>query len=169
MFFGLYHLVEAKALERLFHQGFDAVIAEVPDRTLVSMVALSLPLSAISIAMAIIMYFTTRKLGELSKKYFTQRQKNLGAVNGYIEEMVQGQRVIKVYNYERKAIEGFSLINERLRSSVYNANKVANIVMPVNGNLGNLGYVLIAIVGALIAISGTKSMMASMMRFPFTR
>ncbi len=142
--------VIGQSIPRLF-QSLVTIIS-----TLVSMVALSLPLSAISIAMAIIMYFTTRKLGELSKKYFTQRQKNLGAVNGYIEEMVQGQRVIKVYNYERKAIEGFSLINERLRSSVYNANKVANIVMPVNGNLGNLGYVLIAIVGALIAISGTN-------------
>ena len=124
--------------------------------TFVSMVALSIPLTLVTLFIAVIMYFVTRRLGGISKKYFTERQKNLGLVNGFIEEMVSGQRVVKVFCYEERAIERFSVLNENLRRSVYNANKVSNIVMPINSNLGNFGYVLIAVIGALIAISGTS-------------
>ena len=124
--------------------------------TFVSMVALSIPLTLVTLFIAVIMYFVTRRLGGISKKYFTERQKNLGLVNGFIEEMVSGQRVVKVFCYEDRAIERFSVLNENLRRSVYNANKVSNIVMPINSNLGNFGYVLIAVIGALIAISGTS-------------
>ncbi|MBR4804871.1 MAG: ABC transporter ATP-binding protein, partial [Bacteroidales bacterium] len=124
--------------------------------TFVSMVALSIPLTLVTLFIAVIMYFVTRRLGGISKKYFTERQKNLGLVNGFIEEMVSGQRVVKVFCYENRAIERFSVLNENLRRSVYNANKVSNIVMPINSNLGNFGYVLIAVIGALIAISGTS-------------
>ena len=122
--------------------------------TFTSMVVLSLPLTLVSIIMASLTIFVTTRLGKLSKKYFTQRQKNLGIVNGFIEEMVSGQRVVKVYCHEDKAMDEFTKINENLRQSVFNANKVGNIVMPVNNNIANLGYVLIAIVGATIALSG---------------
>ncbi len=121
--------------------------------TFVSMLVLSLPLSLVSVVMAAVMYFTTKKLGGISRRHFKKRQEMLGKVNGFIEEMVSGQRVVKVYCHEQKAVDQFSQLNESLRQSVYNANKIGNIVMPVNGNIGNLGYVLIATVGAAIALS----------------
>ncbi|MBP5386566.1 MAG: ABC transporter ATP-binding protein [Prevotella sp.] len=120
--------------------------------TFISMVALSLPLTGVSILMAVVMAFATTRLGKMSRKHFVGQQQNLAAVNGFIEEMMTGQKVVKVFCYEDEAINRFSKINEDLRSSAYNANKIANIVMPVNGNLGNLGYVLIAVVGATIAL-----------------
>jgi ATP-binding cassette subfamily B protein len=139
--------VIGQTIPRLF-QSLVTIIS-----TFVSMIVLSIPLSVISIVMAVIMYIVTRKLGTLSKRYFKKRQEMLGKVNGFIEEMVSGQRVVKVYCHEQKAIEQFSELNEELRKSVYNANKIGNIVMPVNGNLGNLGYVFIATAGAAIALS----------------
>ena len=120
--------------------------------TLTSMVALSLPLTAVSIVVALVMAYATTWLGKMSRKHFVAQQQNLAAVNGFIEEMMTGQKVVKVFCYEQKAIEQFEQINEDLRSSACNANKIANIVMPVNGNLGNLGYVFIAVVGATIAL-----------------
>ena len=120
--------------------------------TFVSMVALSLPLTCVSIVMAVVMAWATTYLGKMSRKHFVAQQQNLANVNGFIEEMLTGQKVVKVFSYEDKAVQRFSTINEELRDSSYNANKIANIVMPVNGNLGNLGYVLIAVVGAAIAI-----------------
>ena len=122
--------------------------------TFISMIVLSLPLTLVSILMAVLTVRVTTKLGKMSKEYFVQRQKNLGIVNGFIEEMVSGQRVVKVYCHEKKAVEEFAVINENLRDSVYNANKIASVIMPINGNIGNLGYVLTAVVGALIALGG---------------
>ena len=122
--------------------------------TFVSMLVLSLPLTLVSVVIAFTMFRVTTALGKLSRKYFTERQKNLGIVNGFIEEMVSGQKVVKVYCHEQKAQEAFSVINEQLRKSVYNANKIGNIIMPVNGNLAEFGYVLLAVVGALIALGG---------------
>ncbi len=122
--------------------------------TFVSMLVLSLPLTLVSIVVAFAMFKVTRTMGNLSRKYFTERQKNLGIVNGFIEEMVSGQKVVKVYCHEQQAMEEFSVINERLRKSVYNANRIGNIIMPVNHNLAEFGYVLLAIVGALIALGG---------------
>lgn len=122
--------------------------------TFISMIVLSLPLTLVSILMAALTVRVTTKLGKMSKEYFVQRQKNLGIVNGFIEEMVSGQRVVKVYCHEKKAVEEFAVINENLRNSVYNANKIASVIMPINGNIGNLGYVLTAVVGALIALGG---------------
>ena len=122
--------------------------------TFVSMIVLSLPLTLVSLCMAALTVWVTGKLGGMSRKFFVERQKSLGAVNGFIEEMVSGQRVVKVYCHEKKAIEDFSVLNEKLRSSAYNANKIGSMVMPINGNIGNLGYVLTAVVGALIALGG---------------
>ena len=126
--------------------------------TFVSMVVLSLPLTLVSIFMAFITVQVTTRLGKISRKHFVERQKNLGIVNGFIEEMVSGQRVVKVYCHEKKAVEDFSVINENLRSSAYNANKIGSMVMPINGNLGNIGYVLTAVIGALIAIGGDAAL-----------
>ena len=125
--------------------------------TFISMIVLSLPLTLVSILMAILTVRVTTKLGKMSKDYFVQRQRNLGIVNGFIEEMVSGQRVVKVYCHEKKAVEEFSVINENLRNSVFNANKIASVIMPINGNIGNLGYVLTAVVGALIALGGLSA------------
>ncbi len=126
--------------------------------TFTSMVVLSLPLTCVSILMAVVMAFATTRLGKISRKHFVAQQQNLAAVNGFIEEMMTGQKVVKVFCYEDKAIDKFAKINEDLRSSAYNANKIANIVMPVNGNLSNLGYVLIAVVGATIALHAPSAL-----------
>jgi ATP-binding cassette subfamily B protein len=120
--------------------------------TFVSMLVLSLPLTVVSVVMAWLMYKVTTGLGKLSRKYFVARQENLGKVNGFIEEMVSGQKVVKVYCHEEKALEQFKVLNEQLRSSVFNANKIGNIIMPINSNIGNFMYVLLAIVGSVIAL-----------------
>ena len=125
--------------------------------TFVSMLVLSLPLTLVSVVMAWVMFKVTTGLGKLSKKYFVQRQENLGKVNGFIEEMVSGQRVVKVYCQEERTLDRFAKINEELRSSVFNANKIGNIIMPINSNIGNFMYVLLAIVGSLIALGYTKT------------
>ena len=123
--------------------------------TFISMLVLSLPLTLVSVVMAFLMYKVTTGLGKLSRQYFVERQRNLGRVNGFIEEMVSGQKVVKVYCHEQKAMEQFAALNEELRSSVYNANKIGNIIMPINSNIGNFMYVLLAIVGSVIALGYT--------------
>lgn len=122
--------------------------------TLVSMLVLSIPLTLVSVVMAFLMYKVTTFFGKLSRKYFTERQKNLGIVNGFIEEMVSGQKVVKVYCHEEEAVEDFEVLNENLRKSVFHANRIGNIIMPVNTNLGNFTYVFLAILGAVIALGG---------------
>ena len=133
-------------------QVFSSVITIVA--TFTSMIVLSVPLTLVSMGIAVVMMMTTTRLGKWSRGYFRTQQESLASVNGFIEEMMTGQKVVKVFCHEQQAIAEFESINERLRSSAYNANKIANIVMPVNGNLGNLGYVLIAVVGASLALSG---------------
>ena len=120
--------------------------------TFASMVVLSVPLTLVSILMAAVMMVTTTWLGKRSRKYFRTQQESLTRVNGFIEEMMTGQKVVKVFCHEDQAIEEFERINEQLRASACEANRIANIVMPVNGNLSNLGYVLIAVVGATLAL-----------------
>ena len=125
--------------------------------TFVSMLVLSIPLTVVSVLMAFLMYKVTTSLGKLSRKYFVERQRNLGRVNGFIEEMVSGQKVVKVYCHEEKALEQFAGLNEELRSSVFNANKIGNIIMPINSNIGNFMYVLLAIIGSVIALRFSNS------------
>ena len=131
-------------------QVFSSVITIVA--TFSSMVVLSIPLTMVSILIAVAMMVATTRLGQWSRRYFRTQQESLASVNGFVEEMMTGQKVVKVFCHEQQAISQFEDINERLRSSAYNANRIASIVMPVNGNLGNLGYVLIAVVGATLAI-----------------
>ena len=135
-------------------QFFSSVITIVA--TFTSMLVLSVPLSLVSVLMAVVMVLVSRWLGGRSRAFFRSQQQSLAQVNGFIEEMMTGQKVVKVFCHEQQAIDEFEQINEQLRSSAYNANKIANIVMPVNGNLSNLGYVLIAVVGATIAIGNLQ-------------
>lgn len=123
--------------------------------TLTSMIVLSLPLTILTLLMSMVMIYTTRKLGSRSSKFFYAQQTNLGNMNGFVEEMLTGQKVVKVFCHEDEAIDQFQQLNENLRSSTYNANRVANIVMPVNGNLSNLIYVMTAIFGAMLALRYT--------------
>ena len=120
--------------------------------TLASMLVLSVPLTLVSLFIAVVMMVTTTQLGKRSRAYFRTQQESLGRVNGFIEEMMTGQKVVKVFCREQQALSEFEAINEQLRYSACSANRIANIVMPVNGNLSNLGYVLIAVVGAALAL-----------------
>ena len=120
--------------------------------TFISMLVLSVPLTLVSMLLAVLMVVVTTQLGNWSRRYFRSRQENLARVNGFIEEMTTGQKVVKVFCHEQQAIDRFEAINEQLRTSACSANRIANVVMPVNGNLGNLGYVLIAVIGAWIAL-----------------
>ena len=122
--------------------------------TLVSMIILNIPLTILSIAMAFVMVKVTNDLASKSGAHFAAQQRDLGAVDGFIEEMLDGQKVVKVFCHEDKAIEDFVKINDKLRVSANEANKYANIMMPINANIGNLSYVLCAIVGAILAING---------------
>ena len=121
---------------------------------LISMIALNVPLTLMTLVMVALMLFVTKKLARMSGKYFVRRQKDLGAVNGYIEEMMQGQKVVKVFNHEEESLARFRELNENLRVSSCQANTFANILMPVNAQLGHLSYVLCVVAGAALAING---------------
>ena len=133
-------------------QTINSVISLVS--TLISMIVLDIPLTLVSLLMVGVMMFVTSKMSNLSGKYFMQQQKDLGAVNGYIEEMMGGQKVVKVFCHEEKSMEDFEKLNRQLCDSARNANAVANIIMPINNNLGNISYVLCAIVGGVLALNG---------------
>ncbi len=119
-----------------------------------AMVATSIPLTLLVLAVVAFMLFLTGKIGRNSGKYFVRQQKSLGAINGYIEEMVTGQKVIKVFCHEEKAKEGFDQLNEALRDDSAKANSFANIMGPVMNNMGHLQYALIAIAGGALALAG---------------
>ncbi len=126
--------------------------------TFISMLVLNIPLSLVSLAMVIIMIICTSKLSAASAKYFAKQQDDIGRVNGYIEEMMGGQKVVKVFCHEEQNIKDFRKLNQQLRDSSNKANMVSNVIMPVNANLGNINYVLVAIVGAIFAIGGYSSL-----------
>lgn len=121
---------------------------------LASMIILSPLLTAISLVMIAIMLFVTKKVSSLSGKNFIAQQRDIGAVNGFIEEMVEGQKVVKVFCHEEECKEQFDELNDRLYDSAYKANKYANIIGPINAQLGNISYVVIAIAGGIFAING---------------
>ena len=132
-------------------QFFSSVITIVA--TFTSMLVLSVPLTLVSVLMAVVMVLVSRWLGGRSRAFFRSQQQSLAQVNGFIEEMMTGQKVVKVFCHEQQALSRFETINEQLRAASYQAKRIANIVMPVNANLGNLGYVLIAVVGATLVLS----------------
>ena len=121
---------------------------------LISMIILSVPLMLIAVFMVGIMLLVTKKVSSLSGKNFVEQQRNLGAVNGYIEEMMEGQKVVKVFCHEEECRKEFDSLNEKLCESSYKANTYANVVGPINAQLGNLSYVIIAIIGSVLAING---------------
>ena len=120
--------------------------------TTVCMFRLNIPLTALTFFMVGIMLVLTRKIGGLSAKHFIAQQKDIGTVNGYIEEMMQGQRVVKVFCHEEESKEAFDKLNDALCESSYKANNYSNILGPINAQLGNISYVLCAIVGGVLAI-----------------
>jgi len=137
-------------------QVFSSIITIVA--TFTSMIVLSIPLTIVSVVMAAAMAMTTTQLGKRSRNFFRTQQQRLAQVNGFIEEMLTGQKVIKIFCHEEQAIRAFEDINEQLRASACNANRIANIVMPVNGGISNFGFVCLAVVGATLAINGSWGM-----------
>lgn len=120
----------------------------------ISMLILSIPLTLVAVAMVFIMYKVIQIIGGKSGRYFGRQQKDLGKINGYIEEMMEGQKVVKVFCYEEESKKKFDKINEQLFDSAYNANTFANILMPIMNNLGHINYVITAIFGGVLAIGG---------------
>ncbi|MEE1228990.1 MAG: ABC transporter ATP-binding protein [Lachnospiraceae bacterium] len=137
--------------------------------TLVSMVILSIPLTIVTLLMVGVTLICTRKLAGLSAKYFIKQQTDLGATNGFIEEMISGQKVVKVFNHEEANSAKFDELNDQLFDSADLANRYANITMPANAQIGNVSYVLCAIVGGILAINGfggfTLGKLASFLTF----
>lgn len=119
-----------------------------------SMIVISLPLALLSFFMVGVMLTVARKIGGRSARNFQLQQKNLGRENGYIEEMLEGSKVIKVFTHEQEVIDGFNKINEDLFESSYKANMFASMLMPVVANIGNVSYVLATLVGGVLAIGG---------------
>ena len=122
--------------------------------TFVSMVVLNLTLTGVVIVCIVCMLLVTRFLAGRSGRYFVRQQVKLGDLNGYIEEMINGQKVVKVFCHEEEAQEGFDRVNDALFESAYKANKYANILMPILINIGNIQYVVIAMVGGALALNG---------------
>ena len=121
---------------------------------LASMIILNIPLTLLTLVLVGLMLVVTKKATGMSGKYFVKQQKNLGEVNGFIEEMMGGQKVVKVFCHEEENMERFDKINEELCDSAYNANKFANILGPINAQIGNISYVIIAIAGGALALGG---------------
>ena len=117
------------------------------------MVVLNVPLTVLTIAMVFVMLLFSGKIAGLSGSNFVRQQKSIGRVNGYIEEMMEGQKVVKVFCHETQSIDEFVKLNDELFDSAYKANKFANIMMPINAQIGNLSYVLCACVGGLLALN----------------
>ncbi|MGN1301017.1 MAG: ABC transporter ATP-binding protein, partial [Clostridia bacterium] len=119
------------------------------------MIYLNPVLAILVLAFTILIILITKKIGNKSSKHFVNQQESLGKVNGYIEEMLNGQKVIKVFTHEEKAKEEFKKLNNKLNGDMYKANKYSNIMMPISNSLGNLQYVLIAIIGTICALNGS--------------
>ena len=124
----------------------------------VSMIVMSWPLAILSFAMVAVMLTVAGKIGGRSAQNFQKQQKNLGKENGYIEEMMEGAKVIKVFTHEQEVIDGFNKINEELFESSYKANTFASVLMPVVANIGNVSYVLSTLAGGVLAISGVSGL-----------
>lgn len=135
----------------------------------ISMVILNIPLTILTIVMVIVTTVVTKKFAGFSSRYFLAQQRDLGKVNGFIEEMLNGQKVVKVFTHEQENIEAFDKINDELFESAYNANMYSNMLGPVNAQIGNLSYVLCALAGGVMALSGfgglTLGKLASFLTF----
>lgn len=145
---------DTDTLRQMISQSIPQVISSLITivSVFISMLILNVSLTLVTIVMVIVMLIVTKKIASKSGTYFIDQQRNLGKVNGFIEEMMEGQKVVKVFCHEEENLKRFEEINEELFESANNANKYANILMPITGNLGHISYVLTAIVGALLAI-----------------
>ena len=147
---------DTDTLEQMISQSLPQLVSSILSliTVTISMIALSWQLTLFIFIFVFVMLRITMSITKKSGNYFMGQQETLGKVNGYIEEMINGQKVVKVFNYEDRAKKNFDELNENLYSNMVNANKFANILMPILNNLGNLEYVLVAIIGAFLAISG---------------
>ena len=143
-------------LRQMISQSIPQIINSVVTivSVLVSMIILNIPLTILTLFMVGVMMVVTTKIAGQSSKYFIAQQKDIGKVNGYIEEMMDGQKVVKVFCHEEESLKDFKKLNDQLFDSAYNANKFANILMPANAQIGNISYVLCAIVGGALALDG---------------
>ena len=123
-----------------------------------SMCLMSWQLTVVTMLMVTLMLFCSKKITSMSGKYFVAQQKDLGKVNGYIEEMMEGQKVVKVFTHEQKALDGFRQLNDKLKESAKQANSYANIIMPVTAQLGNTSYAVCALAGAAMAVGNVGGM-----------
>ena len=146
---------DVDTLRQLLSQSIPQIINSVITMiaTLVTMIILNPALTVISLLTAAVMLFVTSKFTKLSGKYYVHQQKDLGAVDGFIEEMLDGQKVVKVFCHEEAAKADFHKVNEKLRNSTDKANSYANLLMPVNANIGWISYALVAVVGAILGIN----------------
>ena len=151
---------DVDTLRQLFSQSIPQIInsAATLVATLISMLVLNIPLTIITLAMSLVMLKVTTVFSGMSGKYFQKQQKDLGNVDGFIEEMMDGQKVVKVFCHEEQAVSDFKKLNDQLRDSADKANRYANLLMPINANIGNLSYVLCAVIGALLALNGVSGM-----------
>lgn len=147
---------DVDTLRQLLSQSIPQIINSVISMiaTLITMIVLNPFLTVISILTACVMLLVTANFSKLSGKYYVRQQIDLGAVDGFIEEMLDGQKVVKVFCHEQEAMEDFHKVNEKLRDSTNKANRYANLLMPINANIGWISYALVAIVGAVLGING---------------
>ena len=124
----------------------------------VCMLVLDIPLTIVTLLMVGLMLVATKKIGAQSSRYFVAQQKALGALNGCVEESMTGQKVVKVFCHEQESMNQFNELNDQLFESAYQANRFANIMMPVNAQLGNLSYVVCAVVGGILTITGISGL-----------
>ncbi|AQR98055.1 ABC transporter ATP-binding protein [Clostridium saccharoperbutylacetonicum] len=146
---------DTDALRQMISQGVPQLLSAIITviGVLIAMIRLSLPLIVVEALIILLMFKVTKTIGAKSGKYFGLQQKDLGAVNGYIEEMMEGQKVVKVFCHEEEAKINFDKLNDELCNSANNANKYANVLMPIMGNIGYINYVSVAIVGSILAIN----------------
>ena len=146
---------DVDTIRQLLSQSIPQIINSVitMTATLITMIILNPALTVISILTAFVMLFVTSNFSKLSGKYYIRQQIDLGAVDGFIEEMLDGQKVVKVFCHEQAAMKDFHEVNERLRNSTNKANRYANLLMPINANIGWISYALVAIVGAILGIN----------------
>ena len=147
---------DVDTLRQLLSQSIPQIINSVITMaaTLVTMIILNPVLTIISILTAVVMLLVTSNFSKLSGRYYIRQQIDLGAVDGFIEEMLDGQKVVKVFCHEEAAMKDFHEVNEKLRNSTNKANRYANLLMPINANIGWISYALVAIVGAILGING---------------
>ena len=147
---------DVDTLRQLLSQSIPQIINSVITMiaTLITMIILNPALTVISILTAVVMLVVTSNFSKLSGRYYIRQQIDLGAVDGFIEEMMDGQKVVKVFCHEEAAMKDFHEVNERLRNSTNKANRYANLLMPINANIGWISYALVAIVGAILGING---------------